>query len=252
MSFKLMKKILVSVRVFKNWYMVPLDRLRVVKFVDYKIRSGAIMRCRGGSTDSGTVAVIFSGYEYPPNSIKPCSFPENPSVWDLGANIGAFSVWVSRQLKGGNFLCVEPDEGNISMLKHNFSLNGLGNVEIIQGVVGAEDGMIRVDYERAKDAICITNNETGTLTPQYKLESLAKKYGVKRIHLLKVDIEGAECSVLQSAASFINEHVDKMIVEIHGLVKGLAHPLANDFKENFNVTLIHDNVLCFVSKKLSF
>src|SRR4051812_28062579 len=55
------------------------------------------------------------------------------TVFDVGANIGFYSVLFSRWVgPAGKVLAYEPDPANVKLLQHNLTLNGCRNTDACQ------------------------------------------------------------------------------------------------------------------------
>ncbi|MEL6299158.1 MAG: FkbM family methyltransferase [Pseudomonadota bacterium] len=122
------------------------------------------------------------------------------TVIDAGANIGAVSVFLAKQVGArGRVLAVEMLPATAACLRHNLSLNGLQNVSVIERALADQSGLhvkaevtegvfgqARLSHagdptERASQIV-----EVATTT----LDELAAEVG--QIALIKIDIEGAE------------------------------------------------------------
>lgn len=250
MKYTFFQKIKIAKKVFYNWPLIILDRLGLIKEVTYRTRLGPIFRCRGGESDSGTIAVIFSGIEYPVDIIEFNNFRDNANVWDLGANIGTFSIWSSLHLKNKfQLLCVEPFSENISYLRTNLELNNISSFNCFEGVVSNFTGFVNIDVSRKADAVKITTNATNTKVKSITLQDLAELYKTDRVDLLKMDIEGAEYSVINHSLDYLANNVERIIIEVHGKEKGLKNPLVSLLKNYFSVALVAENILFFKSIK---
>lgn len=249
--YSIFEKVRIARSIFCNWPMVFLDRLGLIDEIVYRTRLGPVIYCRGGETDSGTVAVIFSGREYPVEVIRFDQFPDQAVIWDVGANIGIFSIWASLQLKKGfSLLCVEPHVENLKYLKRNMLGNNITDFLCYEGVVYRENGFVNLDLDCKADAIRISSDLTGAKVKSVKLEDLAKQHNVDHVDLLKMDIEGSEYVVIESSLDFIFHHVDRLIVEVHGQGKGRENLLVSQLENHFEVTVVADNVLYFKSRGL--
>lgn len=118
---------------FSDWPKVMLDQLGWVRHLHCRTRTGSVFSCRGGGSDAGRVAVIFSGRAYPPAVLRFEAFPEDATVWDVGAGIGAFSLWMDGSLrkthgKRVSLVCVESVDECLDLLQENLALNGLGGL----------------------------------------------------------------------------------------------------------------------------
>lgn len=127
---------------------------------------------------------------------------ENCSGWiiDIGANIGEFSMALSKKFPSHRFLVIEPGEGEIYAARKN-----LQNVSahLVCSALWSEN----------KELLFYHANETGdsSLLPadvsrpsEYirvrTLDSLISDFQIKEIDLLKLEGEGAEPEILQGAS----------------------------------------------------
>lgn len=104
-----------------NWPLVAADKTGLLRAVDYRTRSG-LVRCRGRSPDVNEVVAVMSGYEYA--IAEP--LPDAAVVFDVGANIGSFSLWLLAT-SGAVDLRVtafEPYPPNAELLRRNLACNG--------------------------------------------------------------------------------------------------------------------------------
>ena len=81
--------------------------------------------------------------------------------------------------------------------------------------LGENDGYVYLDTSRNFDSVSITDNPTGEKVQAKTLESFCKLNQVDRIKLLKLDIEGAEYSLIKREWSYIAEKVDGLMIEYH-------------------------------------
>jgi FkbM family methyltransferase len=221
--FHLLKKVQIAHRVYRNWPHVLLDRLGLLQNIDYRLRNGGRMRCRGGTSDSGEVAVVCAGVEYPANRIVGLRDLPGAVVFDLGANIGAFSVWTHFLLNGADYrgYAFEPLPENADLLRFNLMANGVHNFSVVQSCVAGIDGRVCLDTDRDYDSVRISSPGPGMLeVPSIRLSTFARDIGVSRIDLLKMDIEGAEFDVIEKDLEFFEGTVQNFFIEVHEEVGG--------------------------------
>ncbi len=140
-----------------------------------------------------------------------------PFVLDIGANLGAYSVPVAKELAtaGGFIYAYEPQRIIFYQLCGNVFTNRLDNVYTHCMALGDQDGSVQIpsiDYQNSiniggfsVDAgirdhqACITTNagRTEPAVPLARLDSIALP---KAPCLIKIDVEGLELQVLQGAA----------------------------------------------------
>lgn len=139
-------------------------------------------------------------------------------IVDLGANIGMGAVYLHTQFPNAEFICVEPDPRNLSILRSNLESNQVRAV-IQEAAIGAESGMLQLRF--GKDPTC-SALETSTMhqlenTVPVMVKTMAEvlnEIGWKGVDLLKIDIEGVEDELLSSHNEWL-QYVEYIILEIH-------------------------------------
>ena len=140
--------------------------------------------------------------------------PEGGLAIEAGANIGAHTVALARAVgPRGAVIAFEPQRVLYQMLCANLALNEIRNVHAINAGVGAERGRARVpaiDYAAEGNFGGVTlGAERGEIVPVETLDASP----LRRLDLLKVDVEGMELEVLTGAAKTIAQHKPTLYVE---------------------------------------
>jgi FkbM family methyltransferase len=132
-------------------------------------------------------------YEYQKQRLFDAAIAPSSTVWDIGANVGFYTLLASR--KSARVVAVEPLPDNVGYLEKHLRLNRITNVEVVAAAVGQEVG---------RQSFCVGENrsvghlgEEGFEVDIVTLDSLHAKYG--RPDVIKIDIEGAEYSSLLGA-----------------------------------------------------
>jgi FkbM family methyltransferase len=146
-----------------------------------------------------------------------------PFVLDIGANLGAYTVPVAKELAaaGGYVYAYEPQRIIYYQLCGNVFANQLDNVYAHCMAVGDEDGTVQipsidyqnsiniggfsVDAEIREHQACISTN-SGRHEPKVPLTRLDSLELPKAPCLIKIDVEGLELQVLQGAAGTLARH----------------------------------------------
>lgn len=167
---------------------------------------------RPGSTDGLTVAETWDEnvYDLTPEDVA------GKVVLDLGANIGAFSVWAAMA-GAERVLAIEPDVGNADQCANNHAANPVaGHVTVATAAVGATTTRATIDVEPGLEA-CATVKATGGTGPVavYPLRTFVGMAG-GHVHVVKIDVEGAEYEALTTAGQDGTlAHVDRIVGEWH-------------------------------------
>jgi FkbM family methyltransferase len=157
--------------------------------------------------------------------------PAGGTVWDIGANIGFYSLIASRLVGEGRVVAFEPLPANLDAIRRNLRLNGITNVEPRALALSDEEGTADLQvHSRQTWAKLDTSADTGfrgegeaaahieveLSTIDRQLEQLGAP------DLLKIDIEGAEVAALRGAATLLSEHRPTIICELHGTNDGVC------------------------------
>lgn len=146
------------------------------------------------------------------------------TVLDLGANIGAFSVWAAA-CGATTVRAVEPDEQNFQRLRTNLELNRRDlkiSIQSRQVAAAAENGQVLVG--RAPSAAgCWTapllpdcqdcKGADDLVVPGQNLETLLDGLGDEVV--VKCDVEGAEYDLFRTATEPALRRIARLVLEWH-------------------------------------
>jgi FkbM family methyltransferase len=121
-------------------------------------------------------------------------------VIDVGANIGFYSVLLSRHLASGRLVAVEPTPAAQRRLRRNLELNGVvGKVIVFEGAATDAPGMVTINsVEGAEEYSSIHNVDQSCEVPATTIDLLTRELTL-RPGLIKIDVEGFEEQVLKGA-----------------------------------------------------
>lgn len=148
---------------------------------------------------------------------------------DVGANIGVYSVLLSRLCGGaGSVWAFEPVPDTCWRLRETLALNRCANVQPVQAAVCESDGCATMNL--FDPGHCVWNSlgtpemgpdgaktlpHSSVNVPSVSLDSFCDREGIDRINFLKVDVEGFELSVFKGAQALLRDHrVDYICFEI--------------------------------------
>jgi hypothetical protein len=124
--------------------------------------------------------------------------PDSPSMIELGAYWGHYSMWFKKERPQGDVILVEPDPGCLKAGQDNFARNGFKG-EFIHAFVGTE---------------------------KFEVDAFFRNRKIKQLDILHTDIQGFEVEMLQGAQDvlakrrvhylFISTHSQA----IHGAIVG--------------------------------
>ena len=169
------------------------------------------------SSDLFTIYEIFSDQGYLP---KLLNFPwQAETVVDLGANIGVFSIWASLTFRPKTVIAAEMEPRCFYQLVDNIALNHLGEtIKPFQAAIFNQSGSVGMKKIPGSAFYGVDPRKADRQVRSFSLEDFLKHTGLKRIDLLKIDIEGAEKYLLTEAnAPLFKRRVGYILLETHSL-----------------------------------
>ncbi len=156
------------------------------------------------------------------------SKPHSQTFIDIGAFLGWHTVTaykILRKRKVFRIVAVEPDPNNYRQLEKN--IGGFGGIQLVNEAVFVSDGE-EIDFHVEK----VSGGMSGSVFPTechvkdgylsgerirvrtVRLDTLIKRFGLERVDLIKMDIEGAEYPVLTDPSLDLSR-VENIVVEVH-------------------------------------
>lgn len=121
--------------------------------------------------------------------------------FDIGANAGAYSLWAASSGGPGTRIeAFEPDPELCTALRFNKDENALKSITIHALALGRRDGemtLIRGEANRGENRVQAAGAADGLSVRMSTLPHFLGEYGIERIDVLKIDIEGNECDALE-------------------------------------------------------
>jgi FkbM family methyltransferase len=145
-----------------------------------------------------------------------------PTVVDVGANVGVFSVWAARHLGAARVVAIEPSPRVADALLANLKRNGVENATVLQVALGGERREATL-YRRGPavlDTLFRRDNYGSRFEPAGSvsvttLDDLFAMHEIEHCDLLKLDCEGAEYEVLFGASSDSLGRIRHIAAEYH-------------------------------------
>ena len=140
-------------------------------------------------------------------------------VFDIGANVGVFAIYLAHKNSGCRIIAIEPYPENFDCLKYNIEQNRITNVEPRLLALHAESVhayIVRVG-QRSLDHVltCVPPDGPAFRVETCTLRDLLDQSGVDRVALLKVDIEGSEGAVFEQTDDGTLRCFDRIALEYH-------------------------------------
>jgi FkbM family methyltransferase len=137
-------------------------------------------------------------------------------IVDLGAYIGSTSIAFSRLFPNAKIISVEPNHDNYRLLKFNTA--AYPNIQTINGAISVSNGeAVLFDRKTGSMGYTVISEPQDTTKPlkmhtikKYRLEDIVD---VKKVAIVKIDIEGSEKELFQKSASL--KKIPIVFVELH-------------------------------------
>jgi len=125
---------------------------------------------------------------------------------DVGAHVGKHSIYVAKKLGNrGKVLSIEANNETANLIKENIKLNNLDNVEVFEIICldkKKEITFFKDDFHTATNSIYKKDGKYGIKKNADSLDNLFPN--IKNVKIIKIDVEGAEESVIDGAKKIIN------------------------------------------------
>ena len=172
---------------------------------------------------------------------------ENLIFWDIGANIGLYSIYNSLKHPKSTTIAFEPSSSNLRVLTRNISINNLEkNIKIVPIPLTNKENI----FQQMSEGLFIEGGALNTFGEKYNFEGKEFKPTMKYDLLgttinyflensildipdyIKIDVDGIEHLILEGGNKFLtNKKVKSLSIEIN-----------ENFKEQY------DNVLNLMNK----
>ena len=162
---------------------------------------------------------------------------------DVGANQGEFSIAAARVAQRGKVIAFEPVAEYRDRLFENIKLNNFRNIEVIPVALGDKDCELPIYDSQNRHTDGTKNEGLTTLFCQSsrqdpretvrvrRLDDVLNQLGISRVHVVELDVEGAEWIALRGAQNTITRDRPVLIVEINKATCQAAGYQAETFVE---------------------
>lgn len=137
-------------------------------------------------------------------------------VFDIGANVGFYTLLASSLVgEGGRVYAFEPLAGNIDYLERHLKMNAAHNVTLFQAAVSDREGI--ASFQQGDSNSMGRLDEKGTIAVEIvSLDELFFKGVLPLPDYMKIDVEGAELSVLKGARHILEKRSPTIFLATHG------------------------------------
>lgn len=179
-------------------------------------------------------------------------------LWDIGANIGLYSIYAAVKHKNLKIFSFEPSTSNLRVLSRNLSINNLNdNITIVPIALGENNTYFSKFYESSFEEGGALNSfkynknyigDTINYSNSYNilglsLDELLEKTNMIVPRYIKIDVDGLEHFILRGSVNLLkSKELKEIFIEIN-----------ENYEEQFKsvIDLMTNNNFIIVSKKNS-
>jgi FkbM family methyltransferase len=146
-------------------------------------------------------------------------------VWDVGAHAGLTTYFLAQMVgPTGRVYAMEPDERSYEYLLRNIELHQLSNVTPVKAALSGKTGTAAFCMDGTmsaglSDHLSYSAGASGSVVETLGLEDACRQFGSVP-NYIKLDIEGAELSVIATSIEFLKDHPIHISMESNHLVDG--------------------------------
>ncbi|MDR0631897.1 MAG: FkbM family methyltransferase [Holosporaceae bacterium] len=211
-----------SVKGWVRWW----KYLRLKKPITMKWIDDLILRIHPGSE---VFRSLFVRGIYDPNLVVVIDslLPQGGVFLDIGANMGYVSLLASRKVgEKGKVFALEPSSRDFRRLVDNVNINGLGNI-IFPHRLAASDKNTKMKLLIASEERNFLNTSGSEISfkgvekvgteevAALPLDAFVENEKIKRIDVIKLDIEGSELYALKGAKNTIERYHPAIILGVN-------------------------------------
>lgn len=162
-------------------------------------------------------------YTAEPDTVKwiKDNFKSGDVLWDVGSNVGAYSLLAAKLVPGATVIAFEPYIPTFAHLWENISLNGLAK-QIVPICAALSDrtaiDKLGVSDPRAGSAEHVLGGKDfQAFQPSVAIsgDAVLSTFGVSQPTLMKVDVDGYEVHVLKGMSTLLkNASLSSCIIEV--------------------------------------
>ena len=175
-------------------------------------------------------------------------FDNNCVFWDIGSNIGLYSIYAAVKKKGIKIYSFEPSTSNLRTLSRNISINRLQNKIIIipfalsglknkllplkekQFIEGGALNAFGVNYDYSGKKFFFENSYTTFGT---SLDDLIEKKILQIPNYIKIDVDGIEDLILTGSKNILpSKKLKGVLIEINDKFKTQKNKILQIMKKN--------------------
>ncbi len=237
----------------KNWIMCFLEYIGVIKDSEFIVIFRNRIKCLIRTNCPDDRAVIKGVWLNKVYFLWEDDIQDGSVVIDLGAHIGAFSLFAASRARDVKVYAFEPFPQNFSILKQNIGMNKFkDNIKPFELAVSSHKREIQffvhptstVGHTTIENIASLRESEIENreqiIVNAIPLEEIFALNDIESCSLLKMDIEGAEYPVLYNAPKNLFKKIERIYLEYEDIesVNGYNHWCLKKFLKDNGFSVI--------------
>jgi len=142
--------------------------------------------------------------------------PEDGVFIDVGAHVGRYTIPIAKFLSNeGIVLAVEAAPENYVALVKNVKLNELNNILVFNIAAWREEGELTLHFSEYSGRHTVKGSSNLICKVLARpIDAIIAEYGIKRVDMVKIDVEGAEVEVLEGMKGSIEKFKPNLLIEV--------------------------------------
>jgi len=187
----------------------------------FKIRKEPTVRSQGDGvcpTDQWAVHEVFSRQVYSPSGFE---IGPDDVVVDIGAHIGAFTMYAANQAENGRVFAIEPFPESYELLRESVKKNDFTDrVVAIDSAVThqpRDDYRLYIDEENTcRHGLASRDQSSDHVEVEaVRLRDIFEEHDINQCDYLKMNCEGEECQILLNTPDDLLRSISKIAFEYH-------------------------------------
>jgi FkbM family methyltransferase len=194
-----------------------LSKEAVVKLADTPLRMSLPAQWHGHPK----LVYVFGWRHDPELPFLARKIPKGAVVFDIGANIGTWSLILSLAVReNGKIMAFEPTKATYDVLSLNIALDPNVNISAFQYALSKDNGTIRLyhDVDSSRNSIGKTRSDSAVDYEEVQtrtLDRVASELSLHKLDFIKVDVEGAEPFVFEGARTTLKQYKPVILFEVN-------------------------------------
>lgn len=161
-------------------------------------------------------------------------------ILDVGAHVGFFTIYARLLNNKVKIFAIEPEKNNLDNLEKHLKLNKIKGVKVCAGALAGKNGVryLKIAEDNHNHYLADKLDKDGEKITAWSLADFCKDNKIKKISLIKMDIEGGEYEIFRCLEPVDFLLFKSIILEYHNGANGTVKDLEKILRENgFGVSI---------------